>query len=120
MLPDEIKPSMQGVIPSTIFTCSLVGVPNATEISQIYYVDEKNVALSHQFFNKTHRNVRENPFVIAILRDPENFQEWKIELRYDHSETEGAGVRRDGYQDRGNHLDDWNGGYFQAKGRRHL
>ena len=89
MLPDEIKPSMQGVIPSTIVTCSLVGVPNATEISQIYYVDDKNVALSHQFFNKTRRNVRENPFVIAILRDPENFQEWKIELRYDHSETEG-------------------------------
>ena len=89
MLPDEIKPSMQGVIPSTIVTCSLAGVPNATEISQIYYVDDKHVALSHQFFNKTHRNVRENPFVIAILRDSESFQEWKIELRYDHSETEG-------------------------------
>lgn len=89
MLPDEIKGSMEGVVPSSIVTCSLAGVPNATEISQIYYVDEDHVALSHQFFNKTHRNIRENPFVIACLRDPQTWQEWVIELQYDHSETEG-------------------------------
>lgn len=89
MLPDEIKPAMEGVVPSTIVTCSLAGVPNATEISQIYYVDETHVALSHQFFNKTHRNVRENPYVFACLRDPQSWQEWMLELRYDHSEKEG-------------------------------
>ena len=89
MLPDEIKPAMEGVIPSTIVTCSLAGAPNATEISQIYYVDETHVALSHQFFNKTHRNVRENPYVFACVRDPATWQEWLLELQYDHSETEG-------------------------------
>ena len=40
MLPDEIKPAMQGVIPSTMATCSLAGIPNVTEISQVWYVDE--------------------------------------------------------------------------------
>ena len=89
MLPDEIKPAMEGVIPSSIVTCSLAGVPNSTEISQIYYVDEDHVALSHQFFNKTHRNIRENPYVVACLRDPQSWQEWFIEMQYDHSETEG-------------------------------
>ena len=89
MLPDEIKPAMEGVVPSTIVTCSLAGVPNATEISQIYYVDESHVALSHQFFNKTHRNVRENPYVFASVRDPGTWQEWLLDLQYDHSETEG-------------------------------
>ncbi len=89
MLPDEIKPAMEGVIPSSIVTCSLAGVPNMTEISQIYYVDETHVALSHQFFNKTHRNVRENPYVFACVRDPGTWQEWLLEMQYDHSETEG-------------------------------
>jgi hypothetical protein len=89
MLPDEIRPAMQGVTPSTIVTCSLDGVPNVTDISQVWYVDKDHVALSHQFFNKTHRNVRENPYVQAILRDAKTFQEWYLELQYDHSEETG-------------------------------
>jgi Pyridoxamine 5'-phosphate oxidase len=60
ILPDEIKPAMQGVIPSHVVTCSRDGIPNASVISQVYYVDADHVALSHQFFNKTTRNVREN------------------------------------------------------------
>ena len=90
MLPDEIKPAMQGLIPSTLVSCSLEGEPNTTEISQVWYVDDIHVALSHQFFNKTHRNIRANPFVFVIIRDPEAYQEWHLELQYDHSETEGA------------------------------
>jgi hypothetical protein len=89
MLPDEIKPAMQGVLPSTIVTCSLDGIPNVTDISQVWYVDKDHVALSHQFFNKTHRNVRENPYVQAIVRDGRTFQEWYLELQYDHSEEKG-------------------------------
>ena len=67
MLPDEIKPAMEGVVPSSIVTCSLSGSPNVTSISQIYYVDENHVALSHQSFNKTHRNIRENPHVALCI-----------------------------------------------------
>ncbi len=89
MLPDVIKPSMEGAIPSSIVTCSLDGVPNVTEISQVYYVDDTHVALSHQFFNKTHRNIRQNPYVYACLRDPHTWQEWILEMQYDHSEQEG-------------------------------
>ena len=89
MLPPEIQPCMEGLLPSTIGTCSLAGVPNVTEISQVYYVDEDHVALSHQFFNKTHFNVRENPFAVAVVRDPGSFQEWMLELQYDHSEESG-------------------------------
>ena len=89
MLSDEIKPAMQGVYPSVIVSCSLEGMPNTTEISQVFYVDESHVALSHQFFNKTYRNVRENPFVTALLLNPKNFDNWNLDLQYDHSETEG-------------------------------
>ncbi len=88
-LPEAIKPAMQGVIPSTIVSCSLDGTPNVTFISQVYWVDEHHVALSHQFFNKTVRNVRENPQLGAIVVNPEGGQNWYLELDFDRSETDG-------------------------------
>ena len=48
-------------------TCSLEGEPNITEISQVHLVDDTHVALSHQFFNKTQRNVRENPHASVLM-----------------------------------------------------
>ena len=89
ILPDEIKPAMQGVIPSHIVTCSRDGIPNASVISQVYYVDSDHVALSHQFFNKTTSNVRENPHAVACITHPETLETWDLELEYDHSETTG-------------------------------
>ncbi len=89
VLPAAIKPAMQGIVPSIIVSCSLDGMPNATFISQVYWVDGDHVALSHQFFNKTVRNVRENPQLGAIVVDPEDGQNWYLELDYDRSESEG-------------------------------
>lgn len=89
-LPDEIKPALQGVIPSVVVTCSLDGVPNTTIISQVYYIDDTHVALSYQFFNKTIRNVRENPYMSAIVTDPETHANWNLDLRFERSETEGS------------------------------
>ena len=33
--------------------------------------------------------MRENPFAEVIVRDAQNFQEWYIEIQYDHSEESG-------------------------------
>ncbi len=89
MLPDEIKPAMQGVIPSHVVTCSRDGTPNASTISQVYYVDPDHVALSHQFFNKTKRNLEENPRAVVCLISPETFEAWDLELTFERSETSG-------------------------------
>ena len=88
-LPDEIKAAMQGVIPSHVVTCSADGTPNASALSQVYYVDADHVALSHQFFNKTKRNVQENPKAAVWLIHPESFDTWDLELEFDRSETSG-------------------------------
>ena len=89
ILPDEIKAAMQGVIPSHIVTCSRDGTPNASAISQVYYVNADHVALSHQFFNKTKRNIAENPRAAAWLISPETFDSWDLELEFVRSETSG-------------------------------
>ena len=89
MLPDELRPALQGVIPSHVVTCSADGVPNASVISQVYYVDGDHVALSHQFFNKTKRNVQENPRTVAWVLNPETFEGWELQLQFDRSETSG-------------------------------
>jgi hypothetical protein len=89
MLPDEIKPALQGTFPAIMATCSLDGTPNCTVISQVFWVDPAHVALSFQFFNKTIRNVRENPFASVRVVDPFAPAVWTLELQFDHSETSG-------------------------------
>jgi len=89
LLPDEIKAAMQGVIPSHVVTCAADGTPNASAISQVYYVDGDHVALSHQFFNKTKRNLAENPQATVWLIHPETFETWDLALEFDRSETNG-------------------------------
>jgi len=89
MIPEELLPAMQGAIPSLLVTCNADGEPNSTAISQCFYVDANNVALSFQFFNKTIKNVRSNPKASLQLINPVNFDLWNLEIEYDHSEMEG-------------------------------
>ena len=79
----------QGLIPATLFTCSADGIPNAAFISHVDYVDPAHVALSFQFFNKSRRNIAENPLAMVRFIDPDTSQGWRIRLRYVRSETSG-------------------------------
>jgi len=78
----------QGIIPGTLATCALDGTPNVTYLSQIRLVDERHVAISRQFFNKTSRNLEENPRGTATVIDPVTFEQWMLGLRYVRSETD--------------------------------
>ena len=89
MISDKLKEALEGVIPATLISCSLDGVPNATVISQVWYVDPTHVALSFQFFNKTIRNIRENPNAFVRIIHPEFWHVWGLEITFEHRETEG-------------------------------
>src|SRR5690606_6118837 len=52
-------------------------------------VDSSHVALSFQFFNKSRRNIAENPHAFVILIDPDTRQAWHLRLKYVRSETSG-------------------------------
>jgi hypothetical protein len=84
----------QGLIPGALFTCSKDGTPNAAYLSHVDYVDATHVALSFQFFNKSKRNIAENPQALVRLIDPDTSQGWRLRLRFVRSETSGPVFER--------------------------
>ncbi len=87
---ESISRCLQGVIPAWLATCSADGVPNVTTLSIVHYVDSERVALSRQFFNKTSANLDANPRSQVILVDPETVDQFVLDLRFLHTETEGS------------------------------
>jgi len=84
----------QGVLPATFYTASADGIPNVAYLSHVDYVDQGHVALSFQFFNKSRRNIAENPYASVIVIDPDTGQAWSLRIRYLHSETTGPVFER--------------------------
>ena len=64
---ESLATCFQGLLPAQLFTCSRDGVPNAAYLSHVEYVDPAHVALSFQFFNKSRRNIAENPHALVIV-----------------------------------------------------
>ncbi len=89
LITKAMHAALQGVVPATIATCAADGTPNATFISQVFYVDEGHVALSFQFMNKTWRNLQENPVATVLVTCPATFSMWKLQVRYLEKQTEG-------------------------------
>jgi adenylate cyclase len=85
----DIRPCLEGAIPAVMSTCSGDGMPNVAYISQVYYVDERHVALSFQFFNKTRQNILANPRATVLLLHPQTAAHFRLHLRYLRTETAG-------------------------------
>jgi adenylate cyclase len=85
----DIRRAFQGIVPSSVATADGDGVPNITFVSQVDLVDDRHVALSCQFFNKTRRNLDENPFAAAEVIDPLTLQAYRLRLKFLRSEKSG-------------------------------
>src|SRR4030095_5276689 len=86
---ESLSTCFQGLLPAQLFTCSADGIPNAAYLSHVEYVDSRHVALSYQFFNKSRRNITENPQALVFVPDPDTGQGWSLRLKFVRSETEG-------------------------------
>jgi adenylate cyclase len=86
---ERLTSCFQGIIPSMLYTCAKDGTPNAAYLSQVEYVDPTHVALSFQFFNKSRRNIAENPLAVVHVTDPDTAQGWALRLVFERSETAG-------------------------------
>jgi len=87
---EQMTPCFQGILPSMFFTCAKDGTPNAAFLSHVDYVDPTHVALSFQFFNKSRKNVAENPYAMIRVIDPDTNQGYVMRLKFERSETSGA------------------------------
>ncbi|MES3002516.1 MAG: GAF domain-containing protein [Pseudomonadota bacterium] len=85
----DIRICLEGAIPAVMATCAADGMPNVAYISQVYYVDERHVALSFQFFNKTRQNILANPRAVVQLIHPQTAGFYRLHIRYLRTETEG-------------------------------
>lgn len=85
----EISRCFHGVLPSIAATADAKGMPNVTYVSQVYLIDDRHVALSCQFFNKTRRNLDQNPNAAVELWDPITMQAYRLKLRFLRSEKSG-------------------------------
>jgi adenylate cyclase len=86
---EQMTPCFQGLVPAMFFTCAKEGTPNAAFLSHVDYVDPTHVALSFQFFNKSRRNIEENPHALVRVIDPDTNQGYAMRLRFERSETSG-------------------------------
>ncbi|MES2970058.1 MAG: GAF domain-containing protein [Pseudomonadota bacterium] len=86
---DMIRDCLEGTVPAILATVDEAGVPNVSLISQVHYVDPGRVALSHQFFNKTRRNILATRSASVEVVDPQTMAEYRLDLDYETTETKG-------------------------------
>jgi GAF domain/Pyridoxamine 5'-phosphate oxidase len=86
---ESIMPCFQGVIPSWVTTCSADGIPNATIVSIVQYVDSDRVALTRQFMNKSRINLDANPQAQLVVVNPCNGEQFALDTHFLHTETDG-------------------------------
>ena len=92
-LPD-LRPCLEGAIPAIMATSAIDGTPNVAYLSQVFYVDERHVALSFQFFNKTRQNILSNPRATVLVMNPLTAQFYRLHVRYLRTESGGPVFER--------------------------
>lgn len=89
LISPGLKAAFDGVVPFVVGTSSSDGTPNITFMSKLFHIDEHHVALSHQFMNKTWKNLLQNPVFMAFVTNPETLEMWKLQLEFIEQQEDG-------------------------------
>ena len=63
---EEIKESLKGTKIAFLATASKDGAPNVVPIGAFKFLDDETLLISDQFFNKTLKNLQENPRIALV------------------------------------------------------
>jgi len=63
---EEIKESLKGTKIAFLATASKDGAPNVVPIGAFKFLDDETLLISDQFFNKTLKNLQENPRISLV------------------------------------------------------
>jgi adenylate cyclase len=85
----RIRECFEGAIPACLATCAPDGTPNVTYVSQSEYVDNRHIALTFQFFNKTRENILVNPHATLLVIHPATAAMYRLNIRYLRTESSG-------------------------------
>lgn len=85
----SLRGAMEGICASNLCTCDPEGIPNASMISQVHWVDERHIALSYQFFNKTRANLLATRQASVSMTDARTMARWRLQLDFVETRTEG-------------------------------
>jgi hypothetical protein len=88
---EAIRDCLRGGHPSALATCAPDGTPNISFVSLLQYVDPERVATSRQSFNTKLASLAVSPFAQAIVTHPATGEQYRLDLRYLHTATEGEG-----------------------------
>ncbi len=86
---DDVRECFEGAVPGTVATAHADGTPNISYLSHVQYVDASHVALSYQFFNKTHENMLANPRALLTVIHPRTAAQYRLSLRFERTESAG-------------------------------
>lgn len=84
-----IRRILDGAIPPTLSTASPEGVPHVNLLSHVEYVDERHVALTFQFLNRSRDNILATRRAGLLVEDPLTGAGLMLQLRYLRTETAG-------------------------------
>ena len=77
-MPSEVVETLQKQKPTPIATANLVGVPNVVYVGSIKILDDENIMIGDNFFNKTLKNLEENPLISILCWDAEQKRSYQI------------------------------------------
>ncbi|NLA40628.1 MAG: flavin-nucleotide-binding protein [Smithella sp.] len=88
---EEIKESLKGTKIAFLATASKDGIPNAIPIGAFKFLDDETLLISDQYFNKTLKNLQENPKISLVWWGEKNGFQVKADITI---HTEGEIFRR--------------------------
>jgi hypothetical protein len=86
---ESIRDCLRAALPAPMATCAPDGTPHISYISQVQYLDRERVATSHQSFNYALVHLDTSPFCQALVVRPATGEQFRLDLRYLHTATEG-------------------------------